>query len=179
MDQEQVKCIYVRRNPKDVLVSFFHFYRMYDLYGDFREGLWQDFFNLVQQDKISNGNVLDFNVGWWEASKRHPRTILTVTFEEMIENIRNVIRKVAHFLQIEVDEDHVEWVAEKASFNSMKNNPATNYATITGMDHSISPFMRKGQVGDWKNYFTVAQNEWMDDQINQKMKDSGITFSYD
>jgi hypothetical protein len=33
-----------------------------------------------------------------------------------------------------------------------------------------------GVVGDWKNHFTVAQNERFDQLYNEKMK--GITFSY-
>ncbi len=34
-----------------------------------------------------------------------------------------------------------------------------------------------GKVGDWKNHFTVAQNEAMDALIEEKLKGTGLKFN--
>ena len=35
-----------------------------------------------------------------------------------------------------------------------------------------------GEVGDWKNHFTVAENEQFDKLLEEQFKDSAIKFKY-
>ena len=35
-----------------------------------------------------------------------------------------------------------------------------------------------GQIGDWKNYYTVAMSEEFDKLYDEKLKDSKLTFRY-
>ncbi len=36
-----------------------------------------------------------------------------------------------------------------------------------------------GEVGDWKNWITVAQNERFDDVIERRFEGTGIVFTYE
>ncbi|XP_067993463.1 sulfotransferase 1C3-like [Melanerpes formicivorus] len=72
----------------------------------------------------------------------------------------------------------MEKILHHTSFQQMKKNPATTYETMPAalMDHSLSPFLRKGVSGDWKNYFTVAQNECFDKHYQEQMAGSDLCF---
>lgn len=57
-------------------------------------------------------------------------------------------------------------VAKKSSFESMKANPMANCQQVP---QKGLPHMRKGEVGDWRNYFTVAQSAAFDDLYASRM----------
>ncbi|CAJ0949684.1 unnamed protein product, partial [Ranitomeya imitator] len=81
----------------------------------------------------------------------------------------------------ELDEEAIDSVVKYASFKNMKQNNMTNYSLVPSgyMDQEKSPFFRKGIVGDWKNNFTVAQNEYFDKIYKAEMQDFSVKFPWD
>jgi hypothetical protein len=61
----------------------------------------------------------------------------------------------------------------------MKENPMANRDSNYLFDTKICKFMRKGVIGDWKNYFTLAQNQLFDETYEEKMTDTGLTFEFE
>uniref|UniRef100_A0A8C3FY78 Sulfotransferase n=1 Tax=Chrysemys picta bellii TaxID=8478 RepID=A0A8C3FY78_CHRPI len=88
------------------------------------------------------------------------------------------IRRVMDFLEVELPPQVLEKIVQQTSFQIMKENPMANYSSIpsTILDQTVSPFMRKGQVGDWKNHFTVAQSEAFDAHYQRRMEGTGLHF---
>uniref|UniRef100_A0A663ECG8 Sulfotransferase n=1 Tax=Aquila chrysaetos chrysaetos TaxID=223781 RepID=A0A663ECG8_AQUCH len=172
--ENRCKMIYVGRNAKDVAVSFYHF----DLMNKFQPhpGTWAQYLEQFMAGRVAYGSWYDHVKDYWERRKDHP--ILYFFYEDLKEDLRREIAKVAQFLGREVPEAALDAMTRHTSFEAMRDNPTTNYSMVPShlMDQGVSPFMRKGTVGDWKNYFTVAQSERFDRDYVQKMSGTDLCF---
>uniref|UniRef100_UPI004038E58C sulfotransferase 1A1-like isoform X2 n=1 Tax=Callospermophilus lateralis TaxID=76772 RepID=UPI004038E58C len=173
---QKVKVIYVARNAKDVAVSYYNFYKMAKVHPD--PGTWDSFLEKFMDGQVSYGSWYQHVQEWWELSRTHP--VLYLFYEDLKENPKSEINKILEFLGHSVSEETVDHIVQHTSFKEMKQNPMTNYTTIPTelVDHSISPFMRKGIVGDWKSAFTVAQNERFDAHYAKKMAGCKVNFRW-
>lgn len=173
---KNVKIIYVARNPKDVAVSFYHFDKMNQLHPD--PGTWEEYVERFIQGNVGFGSWGAHVRDWWNL--RQQRNMLYVFYEDMLEDPSCEIRKVVKFLGKDFSEEVVERICQHTSFKAMKENPLTNYTSLSStiMDQSISPFMRKGICGDWKNHFTVAQSERLDEYYQREMSGTDLTFCF-
>uniref|UniRef100_F1LZI5 Sulfotransferase n=1 Tax=Rattus norvegicus TaxID=10116 RepID=F1LZI5_RAT len=136
------KYLYVARNAKDCMVSYYHFYRMCQVLPN--PGTWNEYFETFINGKVSWGSWFDHVKGWWEIRDRYQ--ILFLFYEDMKRDPKREIQKVMQFMGKNLDEEVVDKIVLETSFEKMKDNPLTNFSTIpkTIMDQSISPFMRKG-----------------------------------
>ena len=169
------KVIVVMRNPKDTLVSYYHFYRMNSTLNNFA-GNWDEFFEMYKAKHLWGGDVLDFNIGWWNV--RNNPNVLIMRFEDMKIEPNEAIATVAEFLGRKFTHKELLDIVEKSSFSSMKKDPKFNGAAVSRYNTKVSSFMRKGEVGDWRNYFSQEQNDFLDRQVAEKCESIGLHFKY-
>lgn len=173
----KAKVIYVTRNPKDVMVSSFHFHEMASFLED--PGTFEEF-----MDKFLSGQVL---FGKWTdhvKSWRNPELgnrILNITYEEMIQDLSGAVNRFSNFLGSNLSADTVERIADHCCFKTMKTNNMSNYSMVSQeiMDSCKSPFLRKGVSGDWKNHFSPEQEARFDAVIQKEMEGENISFPWD
>ncbi|XP_010134821.1 PREDICTED: sulfotransferase 1 family member D1-like [Buceros rhinoceros silvestris] len=168
------KVIYMARNPKDVVVSYYYFYQMAKTHPD--PGTLAEFLETFMAGKVAYGSWYEHVQGWWE--KKQEKQLLYLFYEDMKKDPWQEVQKILRFLGKEMAEEMVERILHHTSFQEMKKNPSANYNSVPTalMDHSISPFLRKGIIGDWKNHFTVAQNERFNQHYQKHMMGSDLHF---
>ncbi|XP_030066059.1 sulfotransferase family cytosolic 1B member 1-like [Microcaecilia unicolor] len=168
------KTIYVARNAKDNAVSFYFFNKMNAVQPE--PGPWDEYLQTFMEEKLSWGSWYDHVRRYWDEKDKH--RILYLFYEDIKKNPAREIRKVMKFLEKDLGEEVLEKIVHYTSFQVMKENPMVNGSTVSSLifNQSISPFMRKGEVGDWKHYFTVAQNEVFDADYQHKMVGTTLTF---
>uniref|UniRef100_A0A8C7YHN3 Sulfotransferase n=1 Tax=Oryzias sinensis TaxID=183150 RepID=A0A8C7YHN3_9TELE len=171
--EQNCRIVYVARNAKDSVVSFFHFDRMNKAQPE--PGDWSSYLKRFMDGKMVFGSWYEHVKGWWEKQKSHPN-ILYLFYEDLIENTEEELDKLCSFLGLSPSSESKKQVMEKALFDNMKNNKMANGSADAVLDFKISPFMRKGKVGDWKNHFTVQQNEQFSEDYDKKMKDTDLQF---
>ncbi|XP_071093522.1 sulfotransferase 1A1-like [Haliotis cracherodii] len=161
------KILYLTRNPKDMTVSFYNFVMKLPMYYKYT-GEWNNFVRPSLEGKFDYGSWFDYVKDWEEVKKTTDVPIMTLNYEDMKEDVFREMKKMQDFLGVKRSDEFVKEVCDHCSFTSMKKVKA-DMANIV---------YRKGEVGDWKNWFTVAQNEWFDQIYEQKMKDCPLEFRY-
>ncbi|XP_023280165.1 sulfotransferase family cytosolic 2B member 1-like [Seriola lalandi dorsalis] len=166
----KAKVIYVSRNPKDVVVSFYHFHKIANFLPE--AGTFPEFLDRFLEGTLNFGSWFDHFKGWTSQTATMGN-LLHITYEEMSLDLHGAIKRVSSFLQCPLVEDEVKNCVKYCSFTSMKDNKMVNYTLVPDeiMDHSKGSFMRKGKAGDWKNMFTEEQNQYFESIFKSKMQD--------
>jgi hypothetical protein len=168
------KIVYLMRNPKDTVVSWYHFQRMNKLY-EFR-GSFDEFFELFLKHDTPYGSYWHNVLSWWALRERP--NILFLTYEDLHKDLAKEVRRIAEFLGKELTSEQVSAIVAHTSFDRMRANPMTNASKMPKVPGETD-FMRKGQVGDWKRYFSADQNDRMDAWIAEHLKSEKLPLVYE
>ncbi|KAH0622244.1 hypothetical protein JD844_024381 [Phrynosoma platyrhinos] len=173
--QGKAKIIYVARNPKDALVSRYHFSKLY--FKNEKVEDFETFMEMFLAGKVVGNLWLDHIEGW--SAQRDNLNILFLLYEEMKKDLRISVLKICNFLGKKLTEEELNDVVEKASFDKMRLDHRANYINTSSGILNSNQFFRKGTVGEWKNMMTVAQSERFDSIFMERMEKLPFKFFWD
>nr|CAB3471953.1 unnamed protein product [Digitaria exilis] len=169
------KIIYICRDPKDMLVSFWHFVKKLSPKITFA-----DVFEAACNGTSVYGPIWDHLLGYWNASKASPETVLFLRYEEMLRDPAGNVRKLAMFVgqpfsPAEEESGVVEQIVKLCSIDKLKSLEVNKAG-------SCSPFandwyFRRGGKGDWANHMTPDMARRLDVIVEEKLSGSGLSFA--
>uniref|UniRef100_A0A671WXE2 Sulfotransferase n=2 Tax=Sparus aurata TaxID=8175 RepID=A0A671WXE2_SPAAU len=153
------RVINVMRNPKDVFTSAIHYFEKASYHVS--PGPQTKFLHKFLDGKVAYGSWFDHVKSWLNAEdKEH---MMHISYEEMIMDLKDSVSRIAQFLEIPLDDEVIEKIADRCLFKNMKTNSSNFSLSPLEIDRlAKSEFMRKGIAGDWKNQLTVAEAEYFD-----------------
>uniref|UniRef100_G3MQ94 Sulfotransferase domain-containing protein n=1 Tax=Amblyomma maculatum TaxID=34609 RepID=G3MQ94_AMBMU len=198
---ERAKYIYVARNPYDCAVSFFHFIKGFTP-KTVTDISFDKFLDMFLSGKILYGDYFDHLLPWYE--RRAEKNVLFLTYEDLKKDTREQVICIADFLgeehgsALREDVELLQKVLDLSSLDCMrdffKDSPQERIKKISDAlsetsnstipfhsspesnieKHEGAGFVRKGIVGDWKNYFTPDQLERTKAWIAEKASASNV-----
>jgi hypothetical protein len=146
--------VYVERDVRDVLVSYFHFYRAYLGF----EGTMDDFYDRFMTGRVQYGSWFD-HVAGWRGHAGDP-DVCIVHYEDLLNDRRGAVERLVTFLGWERDEAWLARVVEESSFEAMKRRESLfDHATALLLERGVSAesFLRTGTSGAGRSELSEAQ----------------------
>ena len=85
------------------------------------------------------------------------------------------VSQITSFIGAELSDDVLTKIVHQTSFEIMKDDNTANYSWNPLAKKENAPkFMRKGIVGDWKNFLFAEQSAEMDAICAVRLKDTGL-----
>ncbi|KAK8757460.1 hypothetical protein V5799_004911 [Amblyomma americanum] len=199
---EKAKYVYIARNPYDCCVSFYHHTKRLPTYR-FQDGTFDQFFDMFVEGKVDFGDYFDNLLSWYEhrddpnvlfvtyeelkkdtsgwvlkladffgkeqfgdKMKRNPALVAKVIESTNVEKMKAINSKLRNW------KETVNSMPADARADLMKTMN-DSFGDVWNKDGN-GEFVRKGVVGDWKNYFSVEQIARLKARIELKTQGSDV-----
>lgn len=144
------KVIYIVRDGRDVAVSYYFYHLKFILKN--KQISFSEFLK-----RFNNGNV---NYGSWNNHVNNwisnkPRQFLLIKYEDLFLKTEGELIKILKFINLPIDKKKVTSAIHASKFEEMakiENKQIKDIPKLSDSDIQIS-FMRKGEIGDYVNYF--------------------------
>ena len=128
--------------------------------------------DLYMKSNLPHGGYFEMLRSGWQ--RKEEPNLLFVWYEEMKEDQRKAVQRMAEHLGYSLEEDKVNQLCEATTFSNYKKISTMN-SSREMYNEGRGDFIRKGVVGDWVNYFDQALNHSWNDWIQENLANIGVT----
>ena len=132
-----------------------------------------DFLQLWREGRLLYGDPMDSIVSYWQL-RPHPN-LLFLTYEEGHVNLMTVLRKMATFIGKSPSDALLQQMCEHLQFDKMQHNGAVN---LQHKDAYKGKYIRRGQVGSWRDELTHEQCEEIDRRYEARIRQYKLPITY-
>ncbi|XP_031627373.1 sulfotransferase 1 family member D1-like [Contarinia nasturtii] len=170
--KKKAKVIYMARNPKDVIVSFYYFHR---LHRTMRNSVdFKQFWDYFEKDLV-NWSPYWSHIKEGYARRNEPN-VLFLYYEDVTKDLPLAIQKVAKFIgKKTITEEQVQKLAEHLNIENFRKNTAVNQQNLSKTDNS---FIRSGKstLKGWPKEYTDEIISRVEMWIEKNLADTTLRF---
>jgi len=165
------KYIYVARNPKDCVVSFYHHTRGFPQHYGFGDGDFEVYYELFLKGQVDFGDYFKTLRSWLD--RKDDANVLFITYEDIRSDKKKVLMAIAEFIGGENNEALMEKILFHSSLEEMKKQPL-RWCSERKVEHT--PFIRSGQVGGYSELLTKEHGEKLDNLMKNFFSQKELDF---
>jgi Sulfotransferase domain len=171
------RTIYLIRDPRAVLVSFWHMYQvMFDDQALSLEGFIDQYMSMTGIFETWNSKLTrwDRQVADYLGRSRADDRILSVRYEDMIGHRRTCLERVAGFLSLR--DDGIEIADQRGSFDSMRQvEDKFGAEAYEGKARGDGKFVRVGKIDSWREEMPPAVASRIENEFGPVMEQAGYS----
>ena len=149
-DPRSKKLIYIVRDPRDVVLSEFHF--------DIKRRAISEDYPLQQFVSRFVRGELNHPYGTWGENRRQGPQFLLVRYESLQSQAIDEMEKIAEFLGVSADPERIAFAIQQSSADRMRELEKKQGMlwSSTRETRQDKPFVRAAKAGGWKNELPEA-----------------------
>jgi hypothetical protein len=150
-DPRYKQVIYIVRDPRDVVVSQYHFQRKRKLVAD--SFPLSDFVTKFLAGETCFYGSWGEHVGSWLATRHGQRGFLLLRYEDMVADTAPELTKVAEFLKVAATPERIAQAVQRSSADTMRKLEKSQAQTFSSTKDTRQdiPFVRAAKAGGWRS----------------------------
>lgn len=149
-DPRYGKVVYIVRDPRDVLISYYHHHIKFRKLPDGHQ--LEEFSSRFLTGKIDRFGSWGENVGSWMGARNASNDFLLLRYEDMLLDTHQALRRIASFLTLEASDERIQRAVSMSTAENMRRieqqqSGQWEEARKSRLDKS---FVRVAKSGNWQ-----------------------------